>query len=250
MHRFAVVLLLLVVTLPAADAAAQDARVSTTVVPVVGSAYGVSSARWLTDVEIINDTGAAADVAIELVAIPDAPVFFTTLAPGQVQRFTDIVGQAFGIESALSPLRVTTGGRRSVSVRAQAYAIRGTVISSPQRLDAYGRDTWSPIRVLDNLAFSEDLRTNIGLANLGEQDAEFLLALQRVPGRNVAITYMRIGPGSLRHMSIQSLFPMMTEGSGFSVVVETPSRQTHVYASVIRNADNGAQFIAARVGTR
>ncbi|HYC58952.1 MAG TPA: hypothetical protein VEK79_05230, partial [Thermoanaerobaculia bacterium] len=163
---------------------------------------------------------------------------------------TDIVGQAFGMESALSPLRVTTGGRRSVSVRAQAYAIRGGEVSTPQRLDAYGRETWFPIRVLDNLGFSDELRTNIGLVNLGDQDAEFLLALQRVPGRSVAITHLRIGAGSLLHISIQSLFPMITDGNGFSVVVETPSRQTHVYASVIRNADNSAQFIASRVGSR
>lgn len=246
MQRFAIVFLVLL----GAGAAAQDAPVSTTIVPVVGSAYGVSMARWLTDVEIVNDTGLPADVAIELVSVPDAPVFFTTLSPGQVQRFTDIVGQAFGVETALSPLRVTTGGRRSVTVRAQAYAVHAAGVSTPQRLDAYVRETWSPIRVLDNLAFSDELRTNIGLANVGEQEAEFLLALQRVPGRNVAITHIRVGAGSLLHISIQSLFPLMTAGSGFSVVIETPSRQTHVYASVIRNADNGAQFIASRVGSR
>lgn len=246
MHRLSIVFLILA----ASGALAQDAPVSTTVVPVVGSAYGVSRARWLTDVELVNDTGTPVDVAIELVAVPDAPVFFTTLSAGQVQRFTDIVTQAFGIESALSPLRVTTGGRRSVRVRAQAYAVRGTDVSIPQPLDAYVRETWFPIRVLDNLGFSDELRTNIGLVNLDETEAEFLLALQRVPGRNVAITRIRVGAGSLLHISIQSLFPMMTAGDGFSVVVETAARQTHVYASVIRNADNNAKFIASRVGSR
>jgi hypothetical protein len=234
----------------AATAAAQDAPISTTVVPVVGSTFGVSMARWLTDVELINETGFPADVAIELSAVPDAPVFITTLSPGQSQRFTDIVGQAFGLESALSPLRVTTGGRRPITVRAHAYAIRTNEISPPQRLGVYGSTTWFPIRVLDGLGFSDELRTNIGLLNLGEQDADFLVALQRVPGRNLAITYLRLGPGQLRHVSIQSLFPMISDGNGFSVVVETPARQTHVYASVIRNSDNGAEFITPRIGTR
>jgi hypothetical protein len=243
-------LLIATLLLASAVAAQEPPPVSTTVVPVVASTFGVSMWRWLTDVEIANETGFPADVAIELSSVPEAPVFFTTLGPGQVQRFTDIVGQAFGLESAISPLRITTGGRRSVTVRASAYAVHGTDISPLQRLDAYGRDQWFPIRVVDGLAFSDDLRTNIGLANLGETDADFLLALQRVPGRNVAVTYVRVAAGSLRHVSIQALFPMITQGTGFSVAIETGARQTYVYASVIRNTDNGAEFVAARVGTR
>ncbi|MDP9194625.1 MAG: hypothetical protein M3P06_23255 [Acidobacteriota bacterium] len=246
MHRLAIALVLV-----AATAAAQDLPpVSTTVVPVVGSTFGVSMARWLTDVEIVNETGLPVDVAIELSSVPDAPVFFLTLGPGQAQRFTDIVGQAFGLETALSPLRITTGGRRSVTVRATAYAVRGTDLSPLQPIAVYGGETWFPIRVLDGLAFSEELRTNIGLANLGEQDAMFILGLQRVPGRNVAVTQIRVAAGTLVHTSIQSLFPMITNGGGFSVVVETSARQTHIYASVIRNSDNGASFITPRLGTR
>lgn len=246
MHRLSIALILI-----AATAAAQDLPpVATTVVPVVGSTFGVSMARWLTDVEIANETGLPADVAIELTSVPDAPIFFMTLGPGQTQRFTDIVGQAFGLEAALSPLRVTTGGRRSVTVRANAYAIRGTEVSPLQHIAVYGGETWFPVRVLDGLAFSDELRTNIGLANLGEQDAFFVLGLQRVPGRNVALAHIRITAGTLVHTSIQSLFPMITNGSGFSVVVETSARQTHVYASVIRNSDNGASFITPRFGVR
>ena len=246
MHRLSIALILV-----AATAAAQDLPpVSTTVVPVVGSTFGVSMVRWLTDVEIVNETGFPADVAIELSSVPDAPVFFLTLGPGQAQRFTDIVGQAFGLEAALSPLRVTTGGRRAVTVRATAYAVGGAEMSPLQPIGVYGSETWFPIRVLDGLAFSDDLRTNIGLANLGDRDADLVLGLQRVPGRNVALSHLRVAAGTLLHTSIQSIFPMITKGDGFSVVVETSARQTHVYASVIRNSDNGASFITPRIGAR
>jgi hypothetical protein len=245
MPRRSILTLLLLL---AAGAGAQE--VSTTIVPVVGSVDGPSMIRWLTDVEIANEGSLPVDVALELPAVPEAPAFLITLGPGQVQRFTDIVGQAFGVESALSPLRVTTGGRRSVSVRANAYAVRGADISPLQRLDVYANDTWFPIRVLDGLAFSDEQRTNIGLVNFGEQDTDFLLALQRVPGRNVAVTHVRVAAGALLHTSIQSLFPLITLGSGFSVAIETPSRQTHVYASVIENADNRARFITSRIGSR
>jgi hypothetical protein len=236
-----------------ASAGAQDAaqpRVSTVVVPVVASTLGPSMYRWLTDVELVNETSLPLDVAVELPAAPDAPAFVTTLSPGQVQRFNDIIGQAFGLPNAISPLRITTAGRRSITVRAHAYTVRGNDVSPMQRLDVYANDTWFPIRVLDGLAFSDSFRTNIGLVNFSDQDAEFVLALQRVPGRNVAITHLHVGAGGLIHSSIQSLFPLITNGSGFSVVVETPVRQTHVYASVIESTDNRARFIASRIGTR
>lgn len=240
--------LVIALSLLAGTSGAQE--VTTTVVPVVGSTYGPTGIRWLTDVELANLTAFEVDVAVELAAVLDAPVFAFTLAPGQVQRFTDIVTQAFGLESALSPLRITNSGRRGVTVRASAYAVRGGEISPPQELAVYSSNAYFPIRVLDGLSFSEDFRTNVGLLNFGTADAEFTVALQRVPGRNVAITNLRVEPGALRHVAIQSLFPLITDGHGFSVVIETSARETYVYASVIENATNRATFITPRFGAR
>jgi hypothetical protein len=104
--------------------------------------------------------------------------------------------------------------------------------------------------VLDNLAFSDDFRTNIGLVNLGERDADFLLALQRIPGRTIAVSRMRVNAGGIVHTSIQSAFPLITQGTGFSVVVETAVPETYVYASVVESANQAGRFVAARVGTR
>ncbi|HYK01398.1 MAG TPA: hypothetical protein VE974_06555 [Thermoanaerobaculia bacterium] len=225
-------------------------EISTTIVPVVGSVFGASMARWLTDVELVNEGALDVDVAIELPSVPvSAPLFFT-LSPGQSQRFTDIVGQAFGLEHALSPLRVTSSSRRGVTVRAQAYAVTAAGISSPQRIDVYQDSTYFPVRVLDGLAFSDNYRTNVGLVNVGEQSADFLLALQRIPGRNVAVTHMRVNPGSVVHVAIQALFPLITSGNGFSIVIETNARDTHVYGSVIESSTSSARFITPRVGAR
>ncbi|MGZ8796250.1 MAG: hypothetical protein ACXW2F_02810, partial [Thermoanaerobaculia bacterium] len=55
-------------------------------------------------------------------------------------------------------------------------------------------------------------------------------------------------PNSLWHMSIQSAFPLITSGDNFSVVVETASPDTHVYASVIENATNSARFVEPSLG--
>jgi hypothetical protein len=232
----------------AASAGAQE--VSTVIVPVAGNIIGPESIRWMTDIELSNDTALDLDVAIELSAAPDAPAFFLTLAPGQSQRYSDLVGQAFGIDGTLSPLRITTGGRRPVTVRAHAYALRGLERSPLQPIDIYSTDTYFPLRVLDGLEFSDDRRTNIGLVNFGDQDVDFVLHVQRIAGRDIAVTPVRVRAGSMVHTSIQSLFPLIAKGSGFSVVVETGARDTHVYASVIENETNGARFIAPRLGSR
>lgn len=241
--RLIVVLLLL-----ASGVGAQE--VSTTIVPVSGNIIGPAGIRWLTDVELVNDTPLDLDVALELPSLPDTPAFFLTLAPGQTQRYGDLIGQAFGIDGALTPLRVTTGGRRPVTIRAYAYAVRGLERSPFQPIDIYPADTYFPERVLDGLAFSDDTRTNIGLVNFGEQEADFILDIERIPGRSMAQRVIRVSAGSLVHESIQSLFPLITKGSGFSVVVRTGSRNTHVYASVIENVNNAARFITPRIGGR
>ena len=232
----------------AATAGAQE--VSTVIVPVAGNILGPERIRWMTDVELVNETALELDVAIELPSATDAPAFFFTLAPGQSQRYSDLVGQAFGLTGMLSPLRVTTGGRRSVTVRAHAYAVRDGERSPLQPIEVYGTDTYFPQRVLDGLEFSEERRTNIGLVNFGETDADFILHVQRIAGRDIAVTPIRVRPGAMAHTSIQSLFPLIAKGSGFSVVVETSSRDTHVYASVIENDTNSARFITPRLGSR
>ncbi|HEX8252453.1 MAG TPA: hypothetical protein VF846_04820, partial [Thermoanaerobaculia bacterium] len=155
---------------------------------------------------------------------------------------------AFGMPSALSPLRITSSSRRGVTVRAQAYPMRDPTAVQP--IDVYQADVWFPVRVLDGLAFTDAFRTNVGLVNLGETTADFLLALQRVPGRNVAVTHVRVGADSMAHVSIQSLFPMITAGTGFSIVVETSARQTYVYGSVIESETSAARFVTPRIGMR
>lgn len=219
------------------------------IVPVVGAVTGPGGARWKTDVELRNDSVAEATVSLTLPTAPDQPVIVTTIAPGESINFGDVVGEAFGMESALSPLIVETLGRRSVIVRATTYAVRGTEVSAPQPIALQYGNPFAPIRVLNGLSFSEEFRTNVGLANLGDTNAEFVLALQRLAGRNVAVSRLVVPPNSLVHAALQSLFPLITSGSDFSVLVETASPNTYVYASVIENTTNAARFVQPAYGS-
>jgi len=229
----------------AAETQPQTARV---IVPVVGSITGVGGARWKTDVVLRNDLRTEATVSLSLPTAPDQPVIITSMPPGESLRFADVVNEAFGVESAISPLVVETLGNRSITVIATTYAILGTNISAPQPIAVQYGMPFTPFRFLSNLSFSDEFRTNIGLANLGDTPAEFVLALQRVAGRNLAVSRVNVPPNALLHVSLQTLFPLITNGNDFSVLIETPAADTFVYGSVIENATNAARFIQPAIG--
>lgn len=236
------------IALQAQTADSPTPQMTSVVVPVVGTVNGPMGVRWKTDVELRNDMRIEATVALTLPAAPDQPAILTSIAPGDTLRFTDVVGEAFGLEQALSPLVVSTLGRRSVSIRATAYGVRGDEVFKPQPIAVSYGSTFFPIRVLSGLSFSDDYRTNIGLANLGDQPAQISLALQRLPGRNIAVTNVIVAPNSLWHFSLNSFFPLITDGGNFTVVVESLQPETYVYASVIENATTTATFIQPTVG--
>lgn len=235
-----------------AAAAARGADVPESVivrVPVVGSVWGIGGVRWKTDVALSNDTPGELTVRLSLPATA-APDFLFSIPAGATQRFSDIAGELFSLESGLSPLEIETfEAKRPVRVAATIYGVRGTELLTPEPIPVdYGSGTFYPQRSLQGLSFSETFRTNIGLANLGEHEATFILALQRLAGRNLALTRITLPPNSLKHASIQSLFPLITKGDDFTVLVETGARDTYVYASVIDNETSEARFIQPVIG--
>jgi hypothetical protein len=182
-------------------------------------------------------------VLLTLPATSDQNWMAFTLEPGESKVFNDVVGEEFGLGQALSPLMVQTSGRRSVVVRATVYGVRGAEVFKPQPIAVeYGGQNVSQ-RFLRSLSFNDDFRTNIGLANLGESEAVFVLALQRVEGRNLAVTRITLAPNALWHLPIQRLFPLITSGNDFTIAVECWAPNTYVYASVIENATNTAVFV-------
>jgi hypothetical protein len=221
---------------------------TTVVVPVVGSTIGIDNVRWRTAIELRNESGSEATVVVTLPTAADQPtILLPAIPPGGVVRFADIVGQAFNLDMALSPLIVQTEGRRSVTIHATVYGVRGTEALPPEPIPISYAPTFFPQRALQGLSFSDAFRTNVGLANLSESEVPFTLALQRVPGRNVAVAHITLPPSSLWHASIQSMFPLISNGDNFTVIVETGNPETYVYASVIENGTDVARFVSPSI---
>ena len=215
-------------------------------IPIVGSVNGANEVHWRTGLELHNDTSQEMFVALRLPTAPDEPTIAFTLPPGATQAFGDVIADAFGMEEALSPLIVQTMGKRAVRVVANVYGLHGTEVTSPEPIPIIYDDTTYPLRRLDGLSFSDAFRTNIGLVNLNDREASFTLALQRVSGRNIAVANLTLPPNSLVHTSIQTLFPVISRGDDFTVVVETAAN-TYAYASVIDNTSSEARFVAPAI---
>jgi hypothetical protein len=246
--RARMLLVLAALSLVATAAAAQAVPTTEVLIPVVGNINGVGAVRWKTDVEIDNNAGVATEVFLSLPTIGGDPFYNVTLAPGESIHAVDVLGQIFGIDGALSPLLITTTGRRPLLVRATAYSIRDGQASMPQSIPAILSGSSFPLRTLTGLSFSDNYRTNVGLLNLSEKAAPFVLALQRLEGRNLAVSRFTVPANTLFHVPIQAIFPLISQGDNFSIIVETNSTNSYVYASVIRNDTNEAQFIQPAIG--
>lgn len=229
--------------------AAGPPRSVSVLVPIVGSVVGINNVRWKTDIDLYNDSGSEENVMLSLPTAPDQPFILVTIPPSSGQHFEDIVAETFGMSETLSPLKITTiDSSRSVRVLANVYGVHGADIPLRESIALTYSTNYTPLRSLNGLSFSDTFRTNIGLANLGDHEAFFTLALQRVPGRNVAVTRYKVPPNTLVHTAVQSLFPVVTMGDDFAVVVETSSPDTYIYASVVDNETNQTHFIQPAMG--
>jgi hypothetical protein len=244
------VLTAVLVLLAAAVAEGADAPNISVLVPIVGSVLGMNNVRWKTDVDLFNDSRSEANVMLSLPTAPDQPFILVSIAPGSAQHFSDIVASTFGMTEVLSPLKITTlESSRSVRVVANVYGIHEAEMTRPEPIAITYSATYFPLRALSGLSFSDSFRTNIGLANLGDHEAMFTLALQRVAGRNVAVMRYRVSANALVHTSVQSLFPMITKGDDFTVLVETSAPDTYIYASVVDNETNQTHFIEPSISS-
>jgi len=231
-------------------AIAQQTQSVSVVVPVVASTIGPFDTHWKTDVVLQNDLRKEATVALSLPSAPDQPAILLTIPAGHAQRFTDVVGEAFGLDNVLSPLVIQTLGTRSVRVVATAYAMQGDKALAPQPVPVTDAASFHPLRVLGPISWSDTRRTNIGLVNLGERDAVFSIALRGPNDEIMGGSRWVIPPSGITHLAIQLIFPAMKNGDNYSVLIETAARDTYVYASVIDNKTNEASFVVPRLGTR
>lgn len=245
-HRARVALIAALFVALAATSAAQDLAVSTATVPVVGSVRGINGIEWRTDVTIRNDQAYDVEILLTLPGISDDPFLLTTIRARDTMVIPDVARSTFGIAGKLSPLRVTTLAATSVSVTAVVQGMSGDGPVDPQPLIVQYGELRPMLDTLPGLAVNETFRTNIGMVNPTDEDALIVLALQKIPGRNLAIVRQSIPPRTHVQVPIQAVFPLLFDGESLTVVVEHTNPGAYVYASVIANASGRARYLGPR----
>lgn len=242
--RFRSVLLALLMSAAAGAVRAQTAPViSTVVVPVVANIRGMNGVQWQTDVAIRNDQPTEMEIVLTLATAPDEPFFMTTIGAGQTLNLVDAVRETFGLSEMISPLVIQALGPRPPTVGATIYAVQDGKVSSPEFVPvAYGR-TPPSVQSLSGLTVSDAFRTNVGIVNLSDSPAQFSMSLQRLEGRSLALRTLSLPPRSIIQAPIQALFPVITEGDNFQLLIESSVENTYCYASVVNNGDHHAVFV-------
>ncbi|MGK2859185.1 MAG: hypothetical protein ACSLFQ_18445 [Thermoanaerobaculia bacterium] len=227
-------------------ASAQEITVSEAIVPVVGSLRGLGNVVWSTDVALRNPMPYDVEVMLSLVGVPNDPFLFTTIRAGDAMTLHDLPRQTFGVVDRLSPLLVQTLAATSVTVAAVVQGMTAEGPTEPEVLTVqYGRSR--PMLVtIPALNVNAQFRTNIGLVNPSESEAIVILALQKVPGRNIGVVSQRIPPRTHIQLPLQSFFPLLTEAENVSLVVEHTNPEAYVYASVIANSTHNARYLGPR----
>ncbi|HUO85222.1 MAG TPA: hypothetical protein VM534_08925 [Thermoanaerobaculia bacterium] len=210
-------------------------------IPVVGRVAGPAGVQWRSTLAIYNPNRTEVFVGVTLVST-EQPLGFT-LGPGQSMVIEDPVGQSFGIDALLSLLEVASLGG-AVSVGSTAWGIlddqtRTPVQDIPVLLAPLPPGVWA----LNDLRQDEVFRTTLGLANFGDDAVIIRVALQRIAGRNLAISELTLPPRSLLHGPLEKWFPLMPEGEDLTVIVDSVSSTFYAYASVVRNSDHAGRFV-------
>lgn len=221
-----------------------EPRVARALVPVVGSVPGGGGTLWRTEILLTNPTGADLFVVLRLVSDPEESFFSTLIPAGESLGFSDVSQEAFGRFGILSPLLIQTLGDRSVIVHAFSFGEQQGRISAPQQIPVIYGPLPRAVMYIGPVTSDEEFRTNLGLVNIGDEPVSFTVSIQRLPGRNLAVNTLTVNPRSMVHSTLASLFPLLEEVSGVTIVVDPTAANTYAYASTIRLADNQARFFA------
>lgn len=242
--RTALALFLLVAGTLAASG--QEATVSTATVPVVGAVRGLDSIEWRTDVALRNTAAHDVEVVLTLPGVPDDPFYFTTIPAGGTIAFPDVARSTFGVVNRLSPLRIATFGTVSVTVAAVVHGLTSEGPTDPQVLTVQYGETRSMLESISGLAINDTFRTNLGMVNPTDENAEIVMALQKVAGRNIAVVRQSIPPLTHVQRPIQDFFPLLSEGENLTLIIEHTNPGAYVYASVVANATGNARYYGPR----
>lgn len=228
----------------------------TAIVPSVAHFPGSANSQWRTDLAVVNRS--AAEAHLTLTYIPYAtgtPVPRTaTLAPGETQRWKDILVSLFGFGATDTPkgsLRLEADARLLVTSRTYNKPASGSFGQSYPALTRYDGFDRTATGYIGQLVKSGAFRSNLGVVNLGTADAAFTVTLHDRTGAQLGTTLGRtVGPG--QYFQWDKVFDLAGVGDTSlayaKVKTQTAGASVWAYGSVVDNTTGDPTTVAALWG--
>lgn len=171
----------------------------TSFLPVVGKVQGANNTNFVTDLRIVNNGGATANVTLDYYAQSGAgqtaPTVTRgiTVAPGEQKVLNDVVGATLNVQSGLGALKITSDqnivatARVINDLRAQGLGTSGFAVDAAEAGSTSGTIAF--------LASSADYRTNVGYFNPSSATATVTLTARRTADGAVLGTNTLMIPG-------------------------------------------------------
>jgi len=225
--------------------------------PGAAHLVGHGGTVWQSDLVVLN-RGAA--TTIDLAYYPEGGTAASAasagtsipLASGEQRTFHDVVGDTLGVGGGKGTVVVTSDGVAGLVAFMRTYAKAADGSTSGAGYAAY-RDAETVTGtdgklVLVGLEESPRLRTNLGLANVGDAQATIGVSIS-VPGETPRRLELPLGPGQLRQLD-----RVLTNSVGFSsganralveITLTAEGGRLLAYASVIDNQSNDPATVRA-----
>lgn len=217
-------------------------------IPVVGKVKGANNTNFVTDLRIVNNGAATANVTIDFyaqsVAGQTAPSAskVVTVAPGEQKVLDDVVGATLGVQSGLGGLRLTSdqnvvaSARVINDLRAQSLGTAGFAVDAAETGNLTGT-----ISFLSNAA---DYRTNIGYFNPSASTVNVTLTARRaIDGSVLGTTTVALPGYAMLQQPVFTLIASVPEAERSQqdfYVTWTSSAPIFVYGSVTDNKTGDA----------
>lgn len=219
-------------------------------VPLAGHVTGVGGIVFVTDLQIENPTGSTASGNLFFMQSGTSTVrqVSISLAPGQTANYFDVVGNRFGLVSAVGALRLETSGAPAPLLRmtSRTYARVGGGTFG-QAVSGERDSESSASRYATGLVRSADLRTNLGAVNATSALQRFQILLYGSDGTLRANPVQReLAPGNQTQWSLTELFPSVT-GKGLTAEFRPVSGFSCplAYAAVVDNLSGDPTYFPA-----
>ena len=239
--RFLVLLLLAL----SAAARATDFAAPNVIVPIAGRTPGAFGSEWRTDLIVTNASRSKSTVVYVVLFTPDrTQMTASELAPRGTVIYKDVLLTTFSRTTATGMIRVASQSPDAlITARARIYNVGSAQGEYGQTVQGVPATKLAKEAYLSALSGVNGNRTNVGIANPGDTEAQVFISLFERDGELRGGFSTVIPAFTVRQ--INDIFSQFQTGPLDGATIQiTSSHGVYPYASIVRNDTGDADFVA------